>query len=198
MRWLTRLAIVVLFLAAASTLWLLDTVREPEPVPEPRVEMEELPEYYFTEFRSERYLGDGPPRQILIGERLDHFAADDTADVLQPQVDYRPVGAPQWHIRGDRGTLARRTDILELDGAVRLHRPAAADAREATLLTPHLRYDMAAEVAHTELPVRMLSPGTRVDAVGMTAWLESERVELHHDVHTRHDPSLAATDETDE
>jgi LPS export ABC transporter protein LptC len=197
MRWLTRLAIAVLFLAAASALWWMDTVREPELEPEPRVETEQLPDYYFTDFRSERYRGDGPPRQILTGERLDHFAADDTADVLQPRVDYRPAGAPQWYISGDRGMLARRTDTLDLDGAVRLYRPPATDVREATLLTPHLRYDMTAEIAHTERPVRMLSPGTRIDAVGMTAWLESERVELHHDVHTRHDPALAATDESD-
>lgn len=197
MRWLTRLAIVVLFLAAASTLWWLDTVREPEPEPAPRVEMERLPDYYFTGFRIERYQGDGLPRQILHGERLDHFADTDTADIMQPHVDYRPAGAPRWRIRGDRGTLDRPGDLLVLDGAVRLHRPPATGVDEATLLTPHLRYDMAAEVARTEQSVRMLSPGTRVDAVGMTAWLESERVELHHDVHVRHDPDLAATDGTD-
>lgn len=197
MRWLTRLAIVLLFLAAASTLWWLDTVREPEPEPVPRVEMERLPDYYFTRFRIERYQGDGPPQQILRGERLDHFPDTDTAEIMQPDVDYRPTGAPRWYISGDRGTLDRPEDMLVLEGDVRLHRPAAAAVREATLLTPHLRYDMAAEVADTDQPVRMLSPGTRIDAVGMTAWLESERVELHRDVHVRHDPNLAATDEDD-
>lgn len=196
MRWLTRLVIVVLFLAAASTLWWLDTVREPEPEPEPRVEAERLPDYYFTNFRIERYAGDGPPRQTLRGERLDHFPDSDIAEIVQPDVDYQPVGAPHWQIHGDHGTLHRPNDTLELEGAVRLHRPPTTDIREATLLTPYLRYDMGAEVALTEQPVRMLSPGTRIDAVGMTAWLESERVELHRDVRARHDPNLAATDET--
>lgn len=197
MRWLTRLAIVVLFLAAASALWWLDTVREPEPEPRPQVDAEQLPDYYFTHFRIERYLGDGPPRQILRGERLDHYPDTDIAAIVRPDVDYRPAGAPPWRIRGDHGTLNRPSDLLELDGSVRLHRPPAADVREATLLTPYLRYDMTAEVALTEQPVRMLSPGTRIDAVGMTAWLESERVELHRDVHALHDPGLPATDETD-
>lgn len=197
MRWLTRFTIVVLFLAAASTLWWLDTAREPEPEREPRVEAERLPDYYFVDFRIERYLGDGPPRQILRGERLDHYPDTDVAAIAQPDVDYRPVGAPRWQIRGDHGTLHRPNDTLELEDDVRLYRPPAADVREATLLTPYLRYDMTAEIALTEQSVRMLSPGTRIDAVGMTAWLESERVELHRDVRARHDPNLAATDETD-
>lgn len=197
MRWLTRLTIMILFLAAASTLWWLDTVREPEPEPAPRVETERLPDYYFTQFRIERYLGDGPPRQILRGERLDHFPDTDVAAIVQPDVDYQPVGAALWQIRGDHGTLHRPNDTLELEGAVRLHRPPTADVREATLLTPYLRYDLTAEIALTEEPVRMLAPGSRIDAVGMTAWLESERVELHRDVRARHDPNLPATDEND-
>lgn len=197
MRWLTRLVIVVLFLAAASTLWWLDTVREPEPEPKPRVDAERLPDYYFTDFRIERYLGDGPPRQVLRGERLDHFPDTDVAAIVQPDVDYRPLAAPQWQIRGDHGTLHQLKDTLELEGAVRLHRPPTAGVHEATLLTPYLRYDLTAEIALTEEPVRMLAPGSRIDAVGMTAWLERGRVELHRDVRARHDPALAATDETD-
>ena len=110
---------------------------------------------------------------------------------MRPYLDYRPAGAPAWQIRGDHGTLAQTTDVLELEGAVRLHRPRAPDVREMTLLTPKLRYDMAGEIARTEREVRILTPGSRVDAVGMTAWLGPDRVELHQQVRAVHDPALA-------
>lgn len=197
MRWLTRFAIALLFLAAASALWWLDTVGRPEPERAPGVAAERLPDYYLTGFRIHRYQGSGAPRQTLTGSRLDHFPGTDTADVTGPRVDYRPAGAPAWRMRAEHGTLAQRTDLLELDGDVRLHRPATADSSELLLLTPQLTYDLNAEIAHTERPVRLLSPGSRLDATGMTARLAEQRVQFHHDVRARHDPALAAPGDAD-
>lgn len=193
MRWLTRIAVIALFLAAATVFWWLDTVRAPAPGPTPALPVERLPDYYFTGFRLQRYLGAGAPRETLTGDRLEHFAGVDAATVARPHLDYQPAGAPAWRIRSERGTLLQATDMLELEGAVRLHRPPAPDVREMTLLTPYLRYDMDGEVARTDREVRVLAPGSRVDATGMTAWLGPDRIELHADVRARHDPALAAT-----
>jgi len=197
MRWLTRFSILVLFVAAASVVWWLDTTREREPETPPTAAAEELPDYYFTAFRIARYTAPGAPQQILRGEHLDHYPVTATAEIRRPRVVHQPIDAASWRLRADSGTLLETSDIVQLHGNVRLHRPAAEGTREFTLLTPRLTYAMDPEIASTEAPVRMRSPGTRVDAVGMTARLARDEVDLLDRVRVRHDPALAEGDAGD-
>ncbi|MDZ7830040.1 MAG: LPS export ABC transporter periplasmic protein LptC [Halofilum sp. (in: g-proteobacteria)] len=197
MSWLTRLSILVLFVLAASTFWWLDTTREPERDAAPTAAAEELPDYYFTAFRIERYTMPGPPAQVLRGQRLEHYPINNTADIEQPRVVHQPADAPLWRIRGDSGTLYENADLVELHGNVRLLRPASDSVRAFTLLTPSLTYAMQAEIARTEQAVQMRSPGTRVEATGMTARLAQGEVDLLHAVRVRHDPALTDGDATD-
>jgi lipopolysaccharide export system protein LptC len=197
MPWLKRLSILALFLLAASTFWWLDTTREPERAAAPTAAAQELPDYYFTAFRIERYTMPGPPAQVLRGRRLEHYPINSTADIEQPRVLHQPVDAPLWRIRGDSGTLYENADVVELHGNVRLLRPATDRTRAFTLLTPSLTYAMQAEIARTEHPVQMRSPGTRVDATGMTARLAQGEVDLLDDVRVLHDPELADGEATD-
>jgi len=197
MRWLTRLSILVLFLAAASVVWWLDTTRERDRQPAPAAAAAERPDYYFAAFRIARYTAPGAPREVVHGEHLDHYPVTRTAEIRQPRIVHQPVDAPSWRIRADSGTLFETSDTVHLHGDVRLHRPATGSAREFTLLTPRLTYAMRPEVASTEAPVRMRSPGTRVDAVGMTARLARDEVDLLDRVRVRHDPALAKGDASD-
>lgn len=197
MPWLTRLSILALFLLAASTFWWLDTTREAERDAAPTAAAQELPDYYFTAFRIERYTSPGLPAQVLRGRRLDHYPINSTADIDQPRVVHQPADAPLWRIRGDNGTLYENADIVELHGHVRLLRPAAGSTRTFTLLTPSLTYAMRPEIARTDQPVQMRSPGTRVDATGMTARLAQGEVDLLDEVRVRHDPALTDGEATD-
>jgi len=197
MPWLTRLSILALFLLAASTFWWLDTTREPDRDAAPTAAARELPDYYFTAFRIERYQAPGPPSQVLRGHRLEHYPINSTAEIEQPRVLHQPANAPLWRIRGDTGTLFENADVVELHGNVRLRRPASGSMRAFTLLTPSLTYAMQPEIARTEQPVRMHSPGTRVEAIGMTARLAQGEVDLLDEVRVRHDPALADGDATD-
>lgn len=197
MSWLTRLSILALFIAAASTFWWLDTTREPEQVSTPSAAAAELPDYYFLGFRIARYTATGLPRQVLHGERLDHYPITSSAELRQPRVIHRPVNAPLWRIRSDNGTLLEASDIVKLHGNVRLHRPGTGTVRTFTLLTDRLSYAMRPEIARTEQPVRMHAPGTRVDAIGMTARLARGEVDLLDEVRVKHDPGLADGNATD-
>lgn len=192
MPWLTRLSILALFIVAASAAWWLDTTREPERDAIPDAATAGLPDYYLADFRISRYVDEGQPRQVLDGERLDHYPGTDSAEVRRPRLTHQAMSAPVWDARGDHGTLLQQTDVVELRGNVRLHRRGGGQVREFTLLTPQLTYEMGPEVARTEQPVRMFSAGTRVTATGMTARLDVEEVELLDDVRVTHDPALAA------
>lgn len=198
MIWLTRLSIVLLLIAAASAAWWLDTSRQPALDDTSDAAVAELPDFYFTGFRISRYVADGAPEQILRGVRMDHYPATDSAEVDGPRLIHQPAAAPLWRIRGDTGTLLQDSDVVVLHGSVRLHRPGSRQVRPFTLLTPELTYAMQPEIARTDQPVRVLSPGTRVDAIGMTARLALGEVELLDQVHVTHDPALAGEEGADD
>lgn len=198
MPWPTRISILVLFVVAASAFWWLDTSREPDRAAAPSAAAAQLPDYFLDDFRISRYAAAGPPQQVLVGERLDHYPITRTAVIGRPRVTHQPGNADPWHIRGEQGTLFEEADRVELHGDVRLHRPAGERTRAFSLRTERLDYAMQTEIARTDRPIEMRSPGTRVDAVGMTARLTVGEVDLLDDVRVLHDPALTDGDSVDD
>lgn len=191
MRILGRLGILVLVVAAASAMWWLETLREaPEEQPAPP-EARHEPDYYMNDFRLRAYEGAGAPRYVLHGERLTHYADDGSAEVTEPRLRYATAeaGAP-WHVRGRRGILRPGGDVVDLERDVVLHREP--DQRPPiTLRTTRMTVFTDAGRAETDRPVTVVSPGQRVDAIGMTAYFGPELIELHQDVRGRYDPAIA-------
>lgn len=186
MRILARLGVTVLVIAAASAIWWLDALRERQPAPTAKPKERHEPDYYFEDFALRAHQTEGEPRYVLHGERLVHFADDDTSEVTEPRLRYdRPEDDP-WHVSGRRGVVNPRGDVVDLyEDVVMENRGGQQPMR---LHTSRMTVYTEAGRAQTDRPVTMTSPGSRVDAVGMTAWFESDLVELHEDVRGRHDP----------
>lgn len=189
MRILARLGLIALVIAAASALWWLDTLREREPEPVVDPEARHEPDYYFDEFRLRAHERTGPPRYVLEGERLVHFADDGTAEVTQPRLTYGVGEASPWRVTGRRGVLGPDGDVVDLYQDVVMQREPG-DRPPVTLRTSHATVYTAAGRAETERPVTVVSPGWRVRAIGMTARFNAGLIELHQEARGRYDPTI--------
>lgn len=190
MRILARLALVVLVVAAASALWWLDNLRDRQPAPTADPEARHEPDYYFDDFRLRAHERTGPPRYILEGERLVHYADDDSAEVTEPRVHYGGNGDAPWHVEGRRGILSPGGDVVELEDDVVMRRQPASRP-PVVLRTTRMTVFTESGRAETAQPVTIVSPGRQVAAVGMTVRFGPDQIELHHDVRGRYDPAIA-------
>ena len=78
---------------------------------------------------------------------------------------------------------------MRLRGEVTLARVGTEQDRPITLTTPALNVWPKKDYAETDQPVTVVSDGLRLDAVGMKAYIDDQRVEFLSQVRGRYEPS---------
>jgi lipopolysaccharide export system protein LptC len=119
----------------------------------------------------------------LVEERPD-AAALALEDV---RFEYQPSEKIPWSIVAAKGSapIGAERAQLDLSGGVELTRAPAADGRPTRIETDTLRLEPDKHVASAAGPVRISVGGNALDAVGLTAFLEEDRIELESQVHGR-------------
>ncbi len=131
---------------------------------------------------------DGRAKHRLWAARTLHYPDDGSTELEQPYMElYRP-GEPPWRVRSERGWVAEGGEEVHLLGAVEIHREGTADLRKVDAYTRDLRIWPNRDYAETDEAVRYETPGTRVDAIGMRARLDTGQLELLAEVRGRHEP----------
>lgn len=188
MRVLAPLAAALLAVTALVGLWWLETLRDQSATTATTgTANEDALASYFEAFTMRDYSSTREMTHILRGERLSQFARDDTAEIEQPRLSYRPANAPPWRGRAARGELGPDGQRIELRDNVVLVRHGASRPR-LRLETHSLTIFRSAGRAETSAPVRARSPGWVTTAVGMEAYFDRGRVELASDVWSRYEP----------
>jgi len=181
---------VVLVALAASALWWLETLRQPTAIDVADPAEYHAPETYFDHFEARAWDTPGPPRHVVSGIRMVRFTDDGSSDIDAPRVFYRDPQGPPWYAVSDTGHVdgsGERIDLRERVVATR-----APDSPDPLILrTDTLHIDLATGHARTGDPVDVVTTGSRVHSVGMTATFDTGLVELHSDVRGRHDPAIA-------
>ena len=103
-------------------------------------------------------------------------------EVFQGQPDY------DWQIRAETAWVAPDGDLIRLNQAVTLDRPATAANRPVTITTRDVRFYTRERRVETDRPVRLTTPGGVVDAVGLHADLNSKRLQLNSEVRGYYEP----------
>src|SRR3569623_1702144 len=92
-------------------------------------EARHVPDFFLTEFELTSMDRGGAPRYRLHAGAMTHYADDDTADVIAPQMTlYRGGGAP-WLAHSARGWVAAGGEMVRLNGDVVITRPVASGAQ---------------------------------------------------------------------
>ena len=178
-----RRYLLAAFLAALAILaWWSGDLVQPPLVPPPQVTSERLVDYYFEEFRMVSMDATGRRDHLLAGRRLEHYREDGSSSLVEPTIEFEPAEAPAWTVESERGWLSPDRRIVRLEGAVTMVRSVFADAPALRIETFDLTIDTDRSFASTGRPVRLLSPGLTVDAVGMTTQFDQGLLSLLSDV----------------
>ncbi len=162
--------LTILFSALALfTWWLSQSKPQAEPVPE-FSGIREV-DYYLRDLKVTTMDQQGRPARTLIANELKHFPDDDTIELLVPHMTIYQGDEPPWLVDADQGWVSSDGSLVLLSGAVAVDRKAGPNTRSVRLITTNMRIQPKEDYAETDEKVTVTSSKSRLDAVGMQAWL---------------------------
>jgi len=167
---------LVLIIAVVFRWWLSPDLAPDLPVSQPDTRFN----YTLTDFRYARYDQTGRRELAVSGPRLEHDPAQRKALIEAPRFELTANGS-RWRGSAQLGQLLRNSDILVLDGAVRLDQ--LDDPEPVSVRTESLQHDRLARTIETDQPVEIRRPGITLEAGGLTMVLDNQTMELSNGVY---------------
>lgn len=128
---------------------------------------------------------DGEPRSKLYADYMEYHAADGATTLLNPKLELLRPDAPPIVITAEHGRMYENDELVELSGNTRLIQRDSAGANELEILTSEVRLLMEQRRAETNKPATGSSKNMIINAVGVNAFLDEDRLELLNDANTR-------------
>lgn len=119
----------------------------------------------------------GLPKEKLEAKRLTHYPIDDRTELQQPRLTVARSKDTQFVILANQGSLLSGTDTLRLQGEVEVQRYFQSKLT-SQMFTEELWIQSNANLAHTDRPIKFIDELGVINAIGIVADLENNRVEL--------------------
>jgi len=181
-----RLWLLVLFagLAALASYWVLEIIRSHNA--NGTSEIRTRPDYWVENFNFVKMLPNGQNDYRIVGARLDHYPADDHAEITLPvMTNLDPERLPMT-TRSERGVVKNIANQSEnevhLYEKVVVNRPKTDKSDHLQLNTEYLLAYPDRHTMETDRPVEILSGDTITTGIGMKANNETQQMEILHNV----------------
>lgn len=185
MPWRGLLALGALAGLAGFTWWLLEIAKPLAAGPgAPRTH----PDYYFTGPRIVRFDASGEIELDLTALRAVHYPADDSVALESLAIAYRTPEGAAWKLTAARGSAPASGEVITLDGAVAVQRPQPDGSPGLELRTERVTLDTRRRVLSAPGAVELADRGARLSAIGLTADLANDRIELAQRVRVSYAP----------
>lgn len=148
------------------------------------VAVKEYPEWYWEGADYRSYTEAGLVAQEATAKDALHYKNQDKTLLSEPSVTTYADNRDTWFTDARQGSIAEDGNRLELWDDVHIRK----DDDSLSVRTERLVVFPEQNMAETDKPVILTGKGTRTDAVGMRAWLETQKIELLSEVKTVHDP----------
>ena len=142
----TTSLIIVLTLALASW-WLKDFWQETPIVK--TIKNEHFPDYFMENFTITNMNRQGNPDYILSASRLEHFADDDSTEIIKPHIVFKEDKG-DWSISAQRARILKKTNIIHLYDDVQIVRVESAEQLPLTIKTDYLKVQPGHKIAETD------------------------------------------------
>lgn len=164
--------------------WVESSLRQVEPAES------QAPVLTVEQFRAVRLNPAGLRDYVIEAPLLQQWPAQRGTQIQQPVMDwYQPDGViREWRLQSEQGWIAADNRLVRLEGAVVMTRTAASGKPPVTLITRDVLVHPAERQAETAAPARMITPGGEMNAVGMRAWFDQQRLELLSEVRGHYEP----------
>ncbi|MGM0766976.1 MAG: LPS export ABC transporter periplasmic protein LptC [Pseudomonadota bacterium] len=176
--------------ALFTLMWQSDEPKEPVEAAALRGQSE--PDGFVVNGRFLSYDDTGRLTARFESPRIEQFEADNLATMESPRAQLFNEGEPEpWRLSADAGTVRDDTELLELEGNVKVIR-RTEDNRKAILTTSRLTLNNGNRTAYTDEPVKLTDSFSVTRAIGMKAWIDDRILELDSQVEGRYEPGQQA------
>lgn len=177
---------ILAILAALST-WLLSTVESS--LRDEAVPHTEAPPLYMDHFLATRMNAQGTREYTLASPHMVQLPDRQGTRLEQPEMTVFKDQITTWMIHAEHAWIAPDDELIRLEQAVSIERPASSGKPPMTITTRNLLLRPEQGIAETIEPARMETPGGLVTAEGLKAYLHTEQLELLSKVRGIHEPS---------
>ncbi len=146
-------------------------------------------DYYFRELEVVRMDEQGRPREKLSSQQLLHHDSSDSATLIAPRIRLRDEQGQHWQLKADSGVLLQQGEELDLHGQVSLSRSASPGSSRLRLESEHMSIRPREGYAESDAPVRISDARATINALGMRAYIDEQRLELPAQVRGTYDPT---------
>lgn len=169
------IAKILLLILAVISIWLLSGEEEKKDAI-PENEHMRTADYSMTHFTLTIMDDSGTPSRVISGDKLAHYADDDSTEILFPIARVIDQQKDTWILSSNKGLTQGEGEEIVLTGNVIITRQ---DNNEIELRTEKLILDTLHNTAYTDLAVNIKSPYGNTDSVGLHAALEDKMINLH-------------------
>ena len=145
------------------------------------------PDFYMLGASVTQFSNTGKIKQQMQAQLIEHYPEGNFTLAETPKITlFHDDGIP-WYISAEKGRSMHNNDIIDLWGNVLLRRTMSANNQ--VLKTKKLTINTSQNVAHTDQDVSITDASTRLDATGMKAYIDENRIEFQSNVRVTHDPA---------
>jgi lipopolysaccharide export system protein LptC len=168
---------VMLILLAGLSGW-LQNISEKSVSAQVSQKGENRVDFFFEDSQITTMGPDGHLKNLLVSEKITHYSADDTTEILKPDMLLYKKDESPWHVTADRGWVSADGEHIFLKGAVTVDRSASAGNEAMNLSTSELRIRPKDQYAESDTQVTLKGRNYRATSVGMRVYLKQGKIQL--------------------
>jgi lipopolysaccharide export system protein LptC len=118
-------------------------------------------------FEAMRMNEDGTERYSVIGKRMVHYPADDSAVLDEPRLTHFDPDKAPVSIRANQGVVSNNGEKVDFSGDVQVRRAAFGDEPEMALYTSFLHVVPDKDLVETNREVTLIHGNSTLKSVGL-------------------------------
>lgn len=181
--WLPGVLLVVLALGSA---WFLNHLKRSDG--EADGGQRHNPDFFMRDFSTVRMGTNGLPERELRAEHMVHYPDTDSSELARPHLVIHQPPRPPWHVGAESGWVSPDSEVVLLQGRVRIWQESRDRAGQIEIHTRDLRVLPESLYAETDRPVSIRAAGSETKSVGMRVFMQEHRIELLSQVLTYFEP----------
>lgn len=160
----TTTGLIIFFVLALLSWWLQDLWQETPIVK--TIKDQHFPDYFMENFTITNMNKKGQPDYILSASRLEHFADDDSTEIMQPHIVFKETEG-DWSISASRAQILQKDKTIHLYDSVNINREASPERPPLTITTDYLKVDTDNKLAETDRLAHIQSQQLELKTMGM-------------------------------
>ncbi len=171
-------AFLIAILGFFAVLW-FNNIIETRTRVEKQNNSQSLPDYYVNDFYILGADKFGNPKYRLSAKRMEHIAADNHADLIEPKMKFYPddQSAP-WLVSAQTGRIDKKGELITLYGKVTILRRASTLNPPVTIDTRDISFSPLTNLVKTDQKVVYTSKNNFARGVGLEADLSRQIITL--------------------